>query len=100
MNSTQNFPEKSAPIICWYQPVLMVLINIRQFPVRQSRRRKEKLEEEFKMIGEYARANFQKERSVSRLEKNLTHNRYLDIGKIFLSQVFSVDYIYFLSPIR
>ena len=43
--------------------------------------RKDKLEEEFKLIGDHARVNVKKESKVGRLEKNKPHNRYVDIGK-------------------
>ena len=70
-----------------FLPTHMVLekgLSLRE-SAKEMAGRKLKLEEEFKMIGEHARANFQKETSVSRLERNLIHNRYLDIGKVFLS---------------
>ena len=43
--------------------------------------RKDKLEEEFKLIANHTRVNVKKESKVGRLEKNKPHNRYVDIGK-------------------
>ena len=85
---TERKPE--AKILTSSDPFLPTHMVLEKGPsLRESAKemagRKGKLEEEFKMIGEHARANFQKETSVSRLEKNLIHNRYLDIGKVFLS---------------
>ena len=46
--------------------------------------RKEKLEEEFKLIGEHTRLNVKKESKVGRLEKNKLHNRYVDLSLIHI----------------
>ena len=44
--------------------------------------KKEKLDEEFKLIANYLKVNCKGNGNViSRLEKNKMHNRYLDIGK-------------------
>ena len=44
-------------------------------------RRTDKLGEEFRLITEHTKANVKAESGIGRLEKNNTHNRYLDIGK-------------------
>ena len=48
---------------------------------KEMARRKDKLEEEFRLIGEHTKANVKAESIIGRLETNKTHNRYLDIGK-------------------
>ena len=43
--------------------------------------RKDKLDEEFKLIADYTRINVKKDSKIGRLEKNRLHNRYVDIGR-------------------
>ena len=48
---------------------------------KEMSRRKDKLEEEFRLIAEHTKANVTEESSISRLDENKIHNRYLDIGR-------------------
>ena len=54
--------------------------NLRE-SAKEMARRKDKLEEEFRLIAEHTKANVKAESNIGRLEKNKIHNRYLDIGK-------------------